>query len=43
MYLHAAYDFQISIQTCKERSLALEVFTGRHSDTIENVSYSENI
>jgi hypothetical protein len=43
MYLHAGYDFQIRIQTCEERCLALEVLTGSHSDAIENVGYSENI
>jgi hypothetical protein len=43
MYLHAGYDFQIRIQTCKERGLALEVLAGCHSDAIENVGYGENI
>jgi hypothetical protein len=43
VYLDAAYDFQIRIETCEEGCLALEVLAGRHSDAVENVGYSERI
>lgn len=43
MYLHAAYNFQIRIQTSREHSLTFEVLTGCHSDDIEDVSYSKDV